>query len=143
MLQGHECHERFPTSALQSVIKITRVRITRVVLPFAPLRAHLVHGAVARALTTWLSPLIGLSLGFLDAGQKGLVSKRKREERKACWAHLAPHQGFSHACPVLINSSDVPETAAAELPVSCRRRGLGFTLFTEIILKARPETLFW
>lgn len=143
LLQEHECHRGFPTSALQRVIEIRRVHVICVGLPFAPLCAHLVHGAVAHALSTWLSPLIGLSLGFIDARQRGLVSKRKREERKACWALLAPRQGFCHACPVLINSSDVPETAAAELPVSCWRRGLGFTVFTKIIPKARPGTLFW
>lgn len=67
---------------------------------------------------------------------------RRGNERKTCWAHPAPRQGFSHACSRLINSFDVPETAAAELPAlrhsPCHAEGEGWVSPSALKLSFRP-----
>lgn len=96
------------------------------------------------ALSTRPSPLIGLSSGFADAMQRGPGAKGKA--REACWALPAPRRGFSHACPALMTSFDVPEAAqpGCQLCVTAcvTLKGLGFTLCTKITPEARPGTRF-
>lgn len=68
--------------------------------------------------------------------------ERRGKERKSCWACPAPRQGFSHACLALINSFDVPETAAAELPAlhysPCHAEGEGWVSPSALKLSFRP-----
>lgn len=69
---------------------------------------------------------LGSALALLTPGK----GAHEQKERKACWACSAPCRGFSHARPAPINSFDVPETAAAELPAlhysPCHAEGDGW-----------------